>query len=243
MALTQQEVFQRLGYPKHAGRIYAALGSAREGASVTVLAQKAGVSRVVVYRNLKVMMHDHLIHALNHGKRKRYVVGSPARLFTLMRMTDHHVSREVVRWITSAEQQTPRYIQFLNGEKGIRFAFDHIINHTPKGETFYRYTSEQNLAEVNRYLAKDYRARRDRKRLERLVISNAVSGKQKRSRLERFIKFIPEETCQFEQNIIQLIYGNYVSVIDISAKQVMIIESKQLADFQKVIFHLLYKRL
>ena len=47
----------------------------------------------------------------------------------------------------------------------------------------------------------------------------------------------------FDQNIIQLIYGDRISLIDPNTERVVIIENKALADFQKVIFRQLYDKL
>ena len=134
-------------------------------------------------------------------------------------------------------------IKVLEGKKGIGYVFSDVVNSLQKGETFYRYTSEKDLDKVNSYLPKDYRQRRDAKHLERLVISNTVSGKQKKPRLERFIKFIPPEDAQFNQNIIQLIYGNKIAIIDLNKEMSIILQNQLLADFQKTIFKLLYKKL
>lgn len=160
-----------------------------------------------------------------------------------MRTLDTQSESVLSTYIQAREKDVPQSVRFLHGPAGIRAAFDDVISHTPKGDTFFRYTSERDLAKVNKYLARDYRERRDKKKLERLVISNAVSGSQKKSRLERFVKFIPRDTDQFEQNIIQLIYGECVSIIDLTTEEVVIIENKQLTDFQKVVFKLLYKQL
>jgi hypothetical protein len=43
--------------------------------------------------------------------------------------------------------------------------------------------------------------------------------------------------------VIQLVYGSRVTMIDLTKEEVMIIENKRLADFQKSIFKVLYKRL
>ena len=99
------------------------------------------------------------------------------------------------------------------------------------------------MAKVNRYLSPNYRIAREKKKLERLVISNPISGKQKRPRLERFIKYIPSEANLFDQNIIHLIYRDRFSFINLNTEKAFIIEDKALADFQKVIFNQLYKKL
>ena len=87
------------------------------------------------------------------------------------------------------------------------------------------------------------RSYRDKKKLERMVISNPVSGMRKRPRLERFVKFIPPQMNLFDQDIIQLVYGERISIIDLNKERVLIIENKALAEFQKVIFRQLYDKL
>ena len=158
-------------------------------------------------------------------------------------MMEEQTEDTVVKYMKIRQKDVPQNIRFLYGPSGIRTAFDDVITHCTKGETFFRYTSEQDLAKVNSYLARDYRIRRDKKKLERMVISNNASGSQKKSRLERFIRYIPAETDQFEQNIIQLVYGKRIAIIDLNKEEVVIIENQQLADFQKTIFKVLYGQL
>ena len=135
------------------------------------------------------------------------------------------------------------HMRILTGSAGVRMAFDDVVTHTPRGETFYRYTSEKDLARADSYLSRTYRNVRDSKKLERLVISNPRSGKQKRPRLERFIKYIPEEFDHFDQDIIQITYGKRIALIDLNVEQAIIVENASLADFQKVIFKMLYRKL
>lgn len=237
------EIFRRLGYPKHAGKVYEALTMRKDSRSVTDIANATKLPRVTVYRCLEPLLRDGLVEATEVGRRTFYSAGSPRKLTAAMRLTEREGERALAKYLKEREKDVPSSVRFLHGPAGIRAAFDDVISHAKRGETFFRYTSERDLAKVNQYLARDYRERRDKKKLERQVISNAVSGSQKRSRLERFIKFIPEEADQFQQNIIQLVYGKRMSIIDLNTEEVTIIENEQLADFQKVIFTLLYKRL
>jgi len=238
-----KEIFKRLGYPKHTDVIYDVLSKSEEALSVSLLAKQSKVSRVVVYRCIAKLEADELITRVQIGKRTQYQASSAYKLTEAIRTMEEQAEDAVEKYMQIRQKDTPQNIRFLYGPSGIRAAFDDVISHSKKGETFFRYTSEQDLAKVNRYLARDYRIRRDKKKLERKVISNAVSGAQKRSRLERFIKFIPAETDQFEQNIIQLVYGQRVSIIDLNTEEVVIIENKQLTDFQKTLFKVLYKQL
>lgn len=238
-----ETTFKRLGYPKHSGVIYKFLSDINYPVSVSSISKACGVSRVVVYRCLKKMLEDELVVENNFGKRTFYNSGSPHKLDKLIKLNVSNSLQLTKPLIKKHEKDVPKSVRFLYGKEGIREAFDDVISHTKKGDTFFRYTSEQDLDRVNKYLSSDYRQRRDKKKLERLVISNRVSGLQKKSRLERFVKFIPEDDKNFEQNVIQLVYGNRVAFIDLTIEEVMIIENKRLADFQKSIFKTLYRRL
>ncbi len=238
-----QTIFKRLGYPKHTDKVYTLLSKNKEPQQVTDIAEQCSMSRVVVYRCLEALLENKLVIMSELGKRKRYALGSPHILKEILQLTQEANTQVAETYITKREKDVPQSIRFLHGAKGIRAVFDEVISHTRKGDTFFRYTSERDVEKVNAYLSKNYRLKRDQKKLERLVISNPASGAQKKSRLERFIKFIPAESDQFAQNIIQLIYGERVAIIDLNKEEVVVIENKQLAEFQKVIFKLLYKRL
>lgn len=238
-----KDVFKRLDFPKHSDQVYEVLTKQKSPLLVNAIAKEIGVSRMVVYRCLRPMVLHQLALPQALGKRTGYVVGKVSALSKLMTMTEESVSGVAEKIAKVRQKEVPHTTRFLSGPAGIKAAFDDVIEHTPKGETFFRYTSEKDLAKVNEYLARDYRQRRDKKKLERKVISNYISGSQKRSRLERFVRFIPEEADQFQQNIIQLVYGKRVSIIDLTKEEVMIIENKALAEFQKVMFILLYKQL
>lgn len=237
------DIFKRLGYPKHTDVIYDVLSKSGEPLSVSLLAKQSSVSRVVVYRSLEKLEANELVMRVSIGKRTQYQANSAYKLTEAIRTMEEEAEATVEKYMKIRQKDTPKNIRFLYGPSGIRMAFDDVIEHAKRGETFFRYTSEKDLAKVNSYLARDYRIRRDKKKLERMVISNTTSGSQKKSRLERFIRYIPADADQFEQNIIQLVYGKRVSIIDLSKEEVVIIENQQLADFQKTIFKLLYKRL
>jgi DNA-binding transcriptional regulator GbsR (MarR family) len=236
-------IFKRLGYPKHTEKIYEVLLASAAPLYVAVLAREAGVSRVVVYRCLALLLRDKLVMEKNEGGRTTYVLGSADALTRTVQLTETSMQRTAVDAVRLREKDVPANIRFLYGAAGMREAFDDVVLHTPRGGTVYRYTSEKDVHHVNAYLAPDYRQRRDAKKLERLVISNPVSSAQKRKRLERFIRCIPSDADAFNQDIIQLVYGDRVSFIDIAHEQVTLIEHRAFASFQKVIFKQLYKKL
>ena len=241
--MTYETIFTRLGYPKHAAEIYQVLSDATLPLLVTAIAVHAKVPRMTVYRVLAELCKDKVVVATPLGLRTGYRAAHPSVLEKLLARDVVETEKVITKLVTKREKDVPADIRFLRGTDGIREAFDDVIAHTPRSGMVYRYTSEKNLSEVNAYLAPDYRVRRDAKKLERLVISNPLSNEQKRKRLERFIRCIPAEADTFDQNIIQFVYGDRVSFIDITTEQVIIIENPALATFQKVIFKQLYKKL
>ncbi len=235
-------IFKRLGMSKHAWAVYRHLLNQKPLSASRIIAQ-SGIHRPAAYKALFELLDTKLIQRTAHGKRFLWEASDPERVLELFQTETQLIKNALPK----TRQPTPKFadnpVRLFHGAIGIRTIFDDVIDHTPKGETFYRYTSEQDLHKVNSYLSPDYRQKRDKKKLERLVISNPQSGRQKRPRLERFIKTISEDMDVFNQNIIQLIYGNRLAFIDLSTLEGMIIENTALAEFQKVIFKQLYKKL
>lgn len=236
------EVFKRLGLPKHAATIYELLRK-RDSLNATEIVKLTKLHRPTVYRTFPPLLGHRFIYLTQKGRRKFYHAANPRLIVEAFSNTSNAVKEKVAKKIVEDDLYKQKEIRFLNGFKGIQAAFDDVIIHLKPKEVFYRYTSEKDLDAVNKYLSKDYRTLRDKKKLERMVISNPISGMRKRSRLERFIKFIPPTVDLFDQNIIQLVYGDRVSLIDLNTGRVLIIENKALADFQKTIFRQLYNKL
>lgn len=237
------DIFARLGLSKHACTVYESLHQSRAPLLVAQIARTSGLLRTQVYRALHELESQELVKRGVQGKRVGYRAAPPRVVEERFKGELAKTKKEIARYQKQREREVPETIRLYSGFAGIRSVFDDVVAHTPRGETFYRYTSEKDLAAVNRYLSSEYRALRDKKKLERLVISNPRSGRQKRSRLERFIKYIEPESALFEQNVIQLIYGTRVAFINLNTESAFVIEDEQLAQFQKTIFLQLYKKL
>lgn len=240
--MNTREIFQRLGLPKHASEVYKTI-QRKAPLNPSEICRITKLHRPTVYRALSELLQRRFIYQTERGNRKAYQAASEKLVVQAFSRDTSLVSQAMAEQIVSDDQYKQKELRFLSGFKGVRAAFDDVIAHSKRGEIFYRYTSEKSLDAVNRYLSRDYRDRRDQKKLERMVISNPISGSKKKPRLERFIKFIPSKASLFDQNIVQLIYGNRVSIINLNTERVVIIENKELADFQKVIFRQLYDKL
>lgn len=233
-------IFSVLGLPKHSAAIYEVVEK-KGPSSVSAIATATRVHRPAVYRALAALTDASLMYEKKFGKRMLYAAHSRSRIkSTFSRFT------RSIETLTEAEPERGlqnSLIRYFEGEQGIGAVFNDVVSHASRGDTFFRYTSERDLDGVNKLLPSDYRTRRDNKRLERLVISNPESGRRKRSRLERFIKFLGTGKESFDHNAIQLIYGKRIAFIDLNTKESFIIENETLAEFQKTIFKALYARL
>lgn len=232
----------QLGLSIHAADMYVFLLE-RGQKTASELVAGLRLHRPQIYRALSELHESQLIVQTTSGSQKKYYAEPPKKLDRLAK----DVAERISAVIPELEERSLRknnqpFVKILEGSKGIRAVFDDLVESCSKGEIFYRYTSELNLDKVNSFLPKDYRVRRDAKKLERFVISNKLSGSQKKQRLERTIKFIPQDD-PFNQNIIELIYANKVAFIDLNTQTSLLIENESIAAFQKVIFRNLYKRL
>lgn len=237
------DIFTRLGFGKNAGDLYKTVFDSKTPMLAAHIAKTMHIDRPEVYRNLKVLIPKKIIKKITIKGRTLYVANSPGVVYDLFMEAVSEVNDLVEKTISKKLKEVPANITYFSGAKGIGNVFDTIVAKMPKGGKFYRYTSEKNLEEVNSFLSKDYRKMRDEKKIERLVISNPLSGRAKKPRLERFIKFIPPEKDMFDQNIIQLVYADSVAFINLNTQESYIIQDKDLARFQEVIFKQLYKRL
>lgn len=209
--------------------------------SMSSVVRTAHIHRPAAYRAVRALHARGILESHKNGKRTTFRSKGTETLVSLFAETTSTVAQTA----RSAQKADPTFahVRYLTGTKGITEIFADVLQHTKKGDTFFRYTSERNLDEVNSYLPKDYRTMRDRKKIERQVISNVHSGSRKRPRLERFVKFLGGDKEHFTQNAIQLIYGTRIAFIDITRKECFVIENETLAEFQKVIFKALYRRL
>lgn len=238
--MTLKTIFTRIGFSDNAYKVYSIVS--RGPLLIAHIAHKTRIARPGVYRAITALQQRGAVIRVRNGKRVWYEGSSIMHIQRLFREDDTSIAAEITKYATTELDDT-NTIKVLHGSEGIRAVFDDVVKSTPRGGVVYRYTSEQNLHEVNSYLSPEYRKKRDAKRLERLVISNITSGNQKKPRLERFVKFLSTEDTQFRQNIVQIIYADKVAIVDLSTQKSIIITNASFVDFQKTLFTKLYKKL
>lgn len=237
-------ILSQLWLPDHASKIY--IGLLEKGSSnLSQITESTGLQRIQIYRNLPVLIDRGYVFVIQKGKRKIYSPASPDILrseYENLQKNTFHVLDELGEKYKNSQNKTN--IVFGTGKKAIENMYHDVLSTFPKGGTFYRISSEVNSQDIfDTYLPKWYRAERDRRGIERMIIYSDTTAALKQKKLEREMKSVSSKLMKFDDNINFTIYGDKLWLIDYNKETAIIIESPEMARFQEKIFKLLFKKL
>lgn len=242
--MNNQEVLTKIGLTEKEAILYVSLIESGP-ATVSIISKNTGLHRPIVYKVLPGLQEKGLVTVSPKGKLKYYVAESPEKLESLLRETEKVVEKIIpeLKGVFQSFSHRPT-VKVLEGQKGLAFVFEDLLTSLKTGETYYRYSSvQESLYDTNKYLPADYKERRERKKIERLVITSEKIQKLLEPSLDREEKVVPARYDLFDDNITQIIYANKVAFIDYNTETALIIENQVLAGFQKKLFRLLYNKL
>jgi len=213
--------------------------------TISEIQENTNLHRVEIYRLLPFMIEEWFIIVSIKWKRKQYLPASPMKIEEKYKEIQENNKWAINILLDKYSHLTKKpNIVYSEWKKWITNVFNDIIDSQNKWDVFYRITSEIDTEKINKeYLPKNYREKRDKKELERYVIMSSKAAKNKKNRLERDLVVIPEKIDEFDDNIFMSIYANKVAYIDFNTEISIIIENKQIADFQEKLFKLIYKSL
>ena len=237
------EILEKIGLSKKESTVYLTL---LESGPLTIagVAEHTGFHRPALYVLLPRLEGRGLVGKTHKNKRTFFVAESPEKLGTLVgEISDSFagILPELKRAYTTKAKKP--LVKFLAGRKGIVSVYEDVLVTLKRGEVFYRYSSTKNVRKPDWYVPKQYRERRDKKQIERFVITSEKTQSRKKSRLERYIKTVPKDFDLWEYDITQLVYGDKLAFVDYNTETAIIIENPIIAEFQKKIFKLLFKKL
>ncbi len=210
--------------------------------TVSSIARTSKMHRPTIYKALPGLKEKGLINERMVGKLIHYAAESPTRLKGVLQQMHTELDTVIPELQRIQKKKTP-LVKRLDGKIGIHFVFDDIVNTLKKGEEFYRISSEDIHDIESIGLPKDYEERRDKLKLERLVITNPAFKAAREPRLEESLKIVPDDFLPFDYGVAQIIYGDKIAYIDYTQPLATVIENATLAQFQKDIFKMLFKRL
>jgi len=237
------ELIHDTGLSKKESAVYAALiDQGRQ--SLSELHRSTQINRPALYETIPRLERRGLVSKVQVKNRVHYAAESPRKL---LQEYQEKVANEtkgleaLAEVYETADAERPK-VKYFDSERGHEFVFDDVIHTLPIGGEFYRYSSRIESGRTD-FSHSYYAKNRDKRKLERLMITSESKAKRKASKLDRSVRAIPESFDLFEDNISLLIYGPKTAYIDYSSNTSFIIESEKIARFQHKLFRLLWKQL
>ncbi|MDQ5953249.1 MAG: HTH-type transcriptional regulator, sugar sensing transcriptional regulator [Patescibacteria group bacterium] len=240
--MEEVQYLTRIGLSEQEAAIYLLLLNS-EALTLSDMSKKSGIHRPALYRVLPKLENKEIITKMKIGKREYYSAESPKKIAKLFNKIQSGFNLFIERLSDQYDSSSIKpSVQYLVGKKGYDFLFDDIASSIPKNGIYYRYSSRK-LDEKYFIPTEYYKKERDRKKFERKVITSVKKSNIKSKRLEREIKVIPENFDLFDDNVSSFIYENKVAFTDFDNQITFIVSSKKIAEFQKKLFELLWKKL
>jgi len=209
--------------------------------NIVEISNRTWIHRPIIYRIIPLLKENSLIWEIIKWKRKYFKAESPEyliKLFNNLSNSFNYMMPELQE-LYDSKWSKPN-IKLLKWKKWIKEIFADIVFSLKTEETFYRYSSRSNFWW---FLPSDYKEIRDKKNIQRLVITSELKAKEKWNKINRDIVHIPRSFDLFEDNIAKLIYADKVAIIDYNTLDSVIIENKLLAKFEEKVFKILFKLL
>ncbi len=246
MRSRHDHLFALLGFSENEARVYRTL-LRRGTSSMAELAVHTKLHRPSLHRALTSLAEQGYVSTTPRGKRMWYVASQPGTLRGKLAEAFEQAEGEIphLEYTYEKRPNTP-VVTVLEGKQAIAYAYLTIPHSLKRGDVYYRYSARD---AVNRRDPMDprviasYRRERDRKQLERFVITSEANVRSKRPELTRAMKMVPPSFDLFDQNVSQIIYGNRVLLIDYSSQTAIQIESPSIAHFHKRLFELMFRLL
>lgn len=247
------EIFKQLGFSDKEGAVYEAL-LALGATTAAQLARETQLVRPTVYDTLEALARKGLVSRYKKRGVTYFQVLDPGQLYKYLENERAEAERQLekqkkivknalpqLKSIQYTKTTRPR-VQFFEGVKGLREAYEDSL--TCK-DVMLAYTNVAEMLECLPGFFPDYFKRRAAAKIPIKAIF--VDNKASRDRASvdreelRETRFIPEKDLVFSPEV--KIYNNKMLIASWREKMAVIIESKEFADLQKIVFKLLWDRL
>lgn len=247
------ELLKQLNFSEKETAIYLALlelGSAK----AKEISRKTGLNRTTVYDICEALLQKGLISKYKKGASTYFNALDPKHLLTYLDREKEEKAKEIEKQKQKVSSLLPQLIslqniystkpkvQFFEGEKGMREAYEDTL--TSK-EIILAYANAETMYEgLPNFFPEYYKRRADKKIFIRAIIPQNKLNKERVAHNQeemRDTRFLPEEEMTFSPEV--NIYNNKILIASWKEKMAILIESKELADLQKLIFNLTWNSL
>lgn len=241
--MKQIDALRALGLDQSEAVIYIAL--LQNGAQhVSGLARLTRLYRPTIYRALASLERRQLLTEETVGRRLMYAAEAPKNLRHVAEELSQGVAGTITELEALRQPQAVPSIRTYHGRAGIGRVYEEIVDATKNGGVLYRYESPRDHHRTKTYYPPRYRQRAINDRaIEKFVITNEKTHRNRRSVLERLSCYVPAKVDPFEYDLTMVIYSGGLAIIDYQTETATLIENSRLASFQRHLFRLLFDHL
>lgn len=224
-------------------------------ATATVISSQSGISRTSIYDILETLTQKGLVSKIKKSGKTYFYALSPDKLIDYLEREKRDnekkvdLQQEKIRKIMpelismqNLHAENKPKVQFFEGEKGMREAYEDSLT---ANKLILAYANVEEMHKGLPTFFPEYYKRRTKAgiHIKTIMPRNKISFERARQDSEemRTTKFLPEEKMTFSPEI--NIYGNKLLVASWRERMAIIIESKELADFHKLTFDLVWDSL
>lgn len=247
-------LLKQLNFSEKESLVYLALLEVGSG-KANDLAKKTDLNRTTVYDILETLMQRGLISKYKKGASTFFNALDPKHLLNYLERDKEEKIKEIEKQKSKVSELLPQLIslqslygktrpkvQFFEGEKGIREAYEDTLK---SKEIILAYANVETMHKgLPNFFPEYYKRRTANKIFIRAIIPrNKLSVERSKVNQEemRDTRFLPETDMTFSPEI--NIYNNKILIASWKEKIAIVIESKELADLQKLTFNLLWNGL
>ena len=247
------EILEELGFSDKESAVYLAI-LALDSATVADIAEKAQIQRTTCYEILDSLLHRGLVSKFTKHKKIYFSGGDPRRLLAYLdrekeegmkkiELQKNKVSEVMSEFMSLLEPKSSKpKVELYEGEKGMREAYEDTL--TAEGEIL-AYANVETMHDGLPNFFPEYYARRVEAgvKIKAVMPSNAESLARAKKDTEELREsvILPDATQTFSPEV--NIYNNKMLIASWKEKMAVIIESKELADLQRMIYKIVWDAL
>jgi sugar-specific transcriptional regulator TrmB len=242
-----------LDFSEKESSVYLALLEIGSGKAKEI-SKKTGLNRTTIYDIFEVLMQKGLVSKYKKGSATYFNALEPRHLLTYLDREKEEHAKKIERQKTKVSELLPQLISlqniftnkpkvsFFEGEKGMREAYEDTL--TADG-LILGYSNIETIHEGLPDFFPEYYKRRVEKGIfgKGILPRNEASIERTRHNQDemRAVRFLPEEEMSFSPEV--NIYNDKMLIVSWREEMAILIESKELAELQKLTFELLWNSL
>ena len=247
------QLLSELDFSDKESLVYLALLEIGSGKAQDI-AKKTRLNRTTVYDILEALLQRGLVSKYKKGSATFFHALEPRQLLTYLDREKEEQSKKIEQQKRKVTELLPQFIslqnifstkpkvQFFEGEKGMREAYEDTL--TSEG-IILAYANVETMHEGLPNFFPEYYTRRAKKQIfiRAIIPRNTLSIERSRYNQEemRDTRFLPNEMMTFSPEV--NIYNDKLLIASWEETMAILIESKGLADLQRLTFDLLWNTL